>query len=197
MTQLPGFASGPSDARRWLWLLLIAVTCGGCGAGVTVGSRTAPPGGTPTAPPATIRPSAGPPSAPASSSPSVDPLPATPPEAWLAGSWDAPVAGALGTFTWDGLASDAPWIVADPISDVSSGPVTVAFDPAIGQTTWFIQWAPVVDGVAGDAVFGDAGAAGVIVISPPATPGDWSLQVTATYSTGHDATWFWRLEVVR
>ena len=122
-------------------------------------------------------------------------MPADPPQAMLTGSWDAPVAGVLGTFSWNGLVSDAPWVVGDPIADASGGPVTVSFDPGLGQATWLARWAPIHDGAAGDAVPGGEGAGGAIVIAAPGRPGDWSLQLTARFAAGYDATWFWRLEV--
>ena len=189
---------GRDGARRWVWMLVIVATAAACSAGGAVGtlpgqsaiSSAAPPADSPSAAASSASPSVSP-----SSLPSLPAMPADPPQAMLAGSWDAPVAGALGTFTWNGLVSDAPWIVGDPIGDASSGPVTVSFDPGLGQATWRAQWAPVVDGAAGDAVPGDDGASGAIVIALPGRPGDWSLQLTATFTAGYDATWFWRLEV--
>ncbi len=197
---IAGPAGGRDGARRLLWVLLVAAIAAACsgggsgGSGAVVATASAP-SATPTAAPPLVSPSPAAPSAAPSVRPSLQPMPADPPTAMLAGSWDAPVAGALGTFTWNGLVSDAPWIVGDPIGDASSGPVTVSFDPGLGQATWLAQWAPVVDGAAGDAVPGGDGASGAIVIAPPGRPGDWSLQVTATFAAGYDATWFWRLEV--
>ncbi len=182
------FGCGRVVARRWLGAMLIVTTiaaCGGAGATGYVPGR----GETPTAAP----PSTSPPPI----EPTDQPMPADPPLAMLAGSWDAPAAGALGTFTWDGLVSDAPWIVGTPTGDASSGPMTVAFVPGIAQATWQARWAPVVDGAAADAVPGDGGGSGAIVISPPGTTGDWSLQLTATFAAGYDATWYWRIEVAR
>ena len=186
--RIPWFAGRRGAARRRLWVLLFVATAAACGAGGATGSVPGP-SATPTEPPPTTLPSAGPPSAP--------PIPADPPRAMLAGSWDAPAAGMLGTFTWDGLASDAPWIVGTPTGDVSSGPMTVAFAPGLAQATWQARWAPVVGGAAADAVPGGDGGTGTIVISPPRSPGVWSLQLTATFAAGYDATWYWRLEIVR
>lgn len=195
-------ACGRGVAYRWLWVLLIVTTGAACGAAA---SGTPGPSATAIGEPSTTLPSAdptspqpsAPPSAPLTDQPTDQPMPADPPQAMLAGSWDAPAAGSLGTFTWDGLVSDAPWIVGTATGDVSSGPMTVAFVPAIAQATWLARWASVVDGAATDAVRGGDGTTGAIVISPPASPGDWSLQLTATFASGYDATWYWRLEIVR
>jgi hypothetical protein len=180
-------------------LVLLLATAAACGPGAIEPLLTPVPA---TASPA-ISPPASPPSSisptePGGASPSPTPAGATrPPVATLAGVPGPPVAGDEGTFSWDGLVSDAPWVVGPARGAASVGqPLEVTFEPAgTGQATWQSRWAPVTDGVAGDPVPGGRGGSGQITLLPPDTPGTWSLQLTAMFGTGRSATWYWQLEV--
>ena len=67
-----------------------------------------------------------------------------PPAATLDGVDGGPVAGDLGSFSWDGLVSDSPWIVervghrADPGTRLR-----VAFDGLARPGAWTARWAPI------------------------------------------------------
>ena len=103
------------------------------------------PAGDPTASPADSRPPDSP----------------EPPRAILVGGADGPEAGDLGTFSWDGLVSDSPWIVQRTGSPVTPGTrLRVRFDPRLQPRAWVARWAPIRHGEAGsprDAGSGDGG----------------------------------------
>jgi hypothetical protein len=124
---------------------------------------------------------------------------ARPPVAWLVVAGGDHVAGDEGSFSWDGLVSDAPWIVGRASGSATAGvPLEIAFEPdGVRQATWATQWAPVADGAAGDPVPGASGGGEPIRLLPPAEAGPWSLALTATFGPGRTATWFWQIEVRR
>ena len=131
--------------------------------------------------------------------PSSPPVTGGPPSAALTGAGiDAPVLGELGSFTWDGLTSDAPWIV--PPTGIQSGPgarVQVSVTPPLASRRWAARWAAIgADGTATSITRdGGSGTAGPIAVTVPAGPGPWSLQVIAAFADGNNGAWYWRLEV--
>jgi hypothetical protein len=122
-------------------------------------------------------------------------VPARPPEARLDGLVGAGLAdGSLGSYTWLGSGSDAPWIVGKAAGATGrGGALSVAFATA-APVSWTSAWAPVVDGVAG-APTGESSGTGAVAINAPTKAGDWSLRVTATFAPGANATYFWRVRV--
>jgi hypothetical protein len=107
------------------------------------------------------------------------------------------VAGGLGSFTWDGVTSDAPWIVPRRASPLDAARrLRVRFVGAPAVTGWTARWARVVDGLAGNPrTAGSGGASIPLDIEDPPRPGDWSLQVDVRFDGGGRATWYWRLQV--
>jgi hypothetical protein len=131
-----------------------------------------------------------------------DPAPPTPipgsvpPAAELQVPGRPPAAGDLGTYSWDGLVSDAPWIVGRmPTTLGSGGSLEVMFSPALAHASWRARWAPVSGGQAGVPHDAGSGTTGVLRIERPPGPGSWSLQVSAGFGPGRSATWYWRVEV--
>jgi hypothetical protein len=134
----------------------------------------------------------------ATASPADSPPPDSPepPRAILIGGADGPETGDLGTFSWDGLVSDSPWIVERTGSRVTPGArLRVRFDPRLQPRAWIARWAPIRHGEAGTprgAGFGDGGR---IALETPMDSGPWSLQLDATFADGRRAVWYWRLGV--
>ena len=104
--------------------------------------------------------------------------------------------GALGTFSWDGLVSDSPWIV--PRTAVPAGPgdaLRIRFDPGPGQSSWTARWARIRDGEATKPRAAGSGDDGRVVVEAPSDAGDWSLQLEARFAGGGRAIWYWRVSV--
>lgn len=121
-----------------------------------------------------------------------------PPDAALVGPADGPVAGDLGTFSWDGLVSDSPWIVPSRAAVLSTGRhLRVRFDGGPPVGAWIARWARIRDGVAGDPSTAGSGDGKPLAIGAPPGPGDWSLQVEARFGGGERAVWYWRVKVER
>lgn len=163
---------------------LVVALAGGCGSGV---------------PPATLPP-------PASSSPPgptpvqptsvVEPVPDAPPDVVLVAEGRPAVVGDLGTFSWDGLVSDSPWILGTATVSVAPGE---SFEALVAGTLpvrdWTARWARVVGNDAQPVEDGaDAGPGLPITLRPPSA-GAWSLRVELRYADVGRAAWYWRVEV--
>ncbi len=152
---------------------------------------TAPAPDSPSAVPASPSPSSG-----GFPSPSAVPsLPDAPPEATIGGlDGGASARGALGSYTWGGSGTDAPWIVGRVAGDVRAGSALTVSLAAPAPASWTAAWAGVADGVAGAPTDGSTGG-GVVTVTAPPGVGDWSLRVTASFGPGANATYYWRLTV--
>ena len=74
-----------------------------------------------------------------------------PPVAAIDGGVAGSVPGELGTFLWDGLGSDSPWIVPPGAVPVAPGAqLAVTLDPRLAPIRWSARWAPVRKGLVGD-----------------------------------------------
>ena len=191
---------GGSIGRGTRWgaplvvLVLVVAACSGpAGTPATVpGTATAPPSAVPATP------GASPSDAPsASSGETPDPgLASEPPTALLVGTDGGPVAGDLGTFTWDGFVSDSPWIVQRSGHAAASGArLRVRFGDALEQTGWTARWAPIRHRQAGTPRAAGSGDDGRIVVEAPGEAGPWSLQLEARFGDGRRAVWYWRIAV--
>ncbi len=177
-------------------LVSLAAGCGSGGLQAAPSTTTASSTPTPDVPSATPNPTPVPTVA-RTATPSPTEVPG-PPEAGLGGvpGADADVLGALGTFTWDGLTSDAPLIVPSRGQDVAPGtPLVVTFVPARPFDRWEAAWAPVRAGEAGDPVPAGDGTTDPIILLTPARAGVWSLRVQASFGGGNHGSWFWRVQV--
>lgn len=187
-------------ASALLLLATLALLLAGCATGGLPPAPSVPPSQAPSpvAPP------------PASASPSE---PVTPPPTEVPGPPSAaidratledgsPAAGSLGSFSWDGLTSDAPWIVPSRgVVAAAGSPLTIAFAPAFPHVGWEARWAPITPGaggdrVAGDPVAGGEGQGGPIGVTAPAAPGGWGLMVETSFGQGRSGAWYWRVDVV-
>jgi len=120
---------------------------------------------------------------------------ATPPAArldGLAGGSGAP--GSLGSYTWNGSGTDAPWIVGSRAGGCGrAAALRVVFAEAT-PGAWTDAWAKVAHGVA-DRPASASDGSGPVSLQAPATPGDWTLRVSATFGEGRSATYYWRIAV--
>jgi hypothetical protein len=124
--------------------------------------------------------------------------PSDPPDAFLVGPTRGPVAGELGSFSWDGIVSDSPWIVprtAFPLDPARRLRVRLSGAPAVAG--WTGRWARVRNGEAGPPRLAGTGAGTPLAIDAPPGPGGWSLQVDVRFDGGGRATWYWRVQVDR
>jgi hypothetical protein len=121
-----------------------------------------------------------------------------PPVAVIAGLDRADAFGDLGSYTWDGLSSESPWIVGATAGDAHPGAgLEIVLTPAWGLSRWQALWAPVTGTEVGtpiDAGGGEETGGTLRVLAPP-DPGPWSLALTADFGQGRNATWYWRIEV--
>jgi hypothetical protein len=177
--------------------LVVAGLVAGCGIG---GPPTSAEPGAPASHTPAVEASA-PSATPASRSDDPTPIPTAalsePPVALLLG--DAigrePAVGDLGAYSWGQEGSDAPWIVSKPGMRAKPGvPVSVSFDPPVAPTAWTVRWAPITAAGAGDVVSWAEGS-GDVTFAVPGEAGAWSLYLEARFGTGHDANWFWRVDV--
>jgi hypothetical protein len=110
----------------------------------------------------------------------------------------APVRAELGSFSWDGLSSDAPWVIPGAIGVAARGqPLDVTLVPAMAAATWDAVWAPIRDGA--PAVQGRVAGEGtgpIESLRAPRDPGDWSLRLAMRFAPGRSGTWYWHVAVV-
>ncbi len=189
-----------------LTLALLAAACTASAPTASV-NPTVPSGGTLTGSPVTGSAAPTSSSMPTASpsaeepSPSAKPGPSSssmlePPAALLAGTAGGPVTGDLGTFSWDGLVSDAPWIVGSAgNSTTASAALAVRLDPTLAVVSWQARWAAVSQGQPGTPVAGGSGGGSTINLAAPADTGTWSLQLSVTFSPDRNATWYWKIRV--
>jgi hypothetical protein len=125
-------------------------------------------------------------------------LPADPPVAMLAGPAGISAAGELGTASWGGTTTDAPWIVGSSVGHVAAGtPLTVTFDPSIRPGAWQVRWAPLDGRDVGAPQDGGSGAGKLISVTAPGAAGDWGLQVQVRFGADTSGAWYWRIQVER
>ena len=192
--------SRPGAARRLgsvpLLGWLVVVLAAGCTTGGLPTSSAATTSGDPVAPVPTItsQPAASP-APPGTATPRPIEIPG-PPAATITSIGGGPIPGQLGGFTWQGMGSDAPWLVPPAAQAVhDAGPYMVTFAPSHLVESWTARWAPVVDGMAGDVADSGQGGPGPVLLAGPDRPGTWSLQVDTVFAGGNRGAYYWRLEV--
>ena len=108
------------------------------------------------------------------------------------------MAGELGSFSWDGLVSDSPWIVpatGSPVEPARRLRVRFAGGPPVAA--WTARWARVRNGDAGEPRPAGSGVGTPLAIDAPPGRGGWSLQVDVRFDGGGRAAWYWRVRVDR
>ena len=157
-------------------VLLIAAACAAPGISPTAAAPT------PSPPPS--------PSASAAPSPSDATPGAEPPSALLSVEGRAPIAGALGTYTWFGTGSDAPWLRGTPVKLPPGGAATVSLEPPADIAAWSVRKAPpgADETTAREIATGN----GPIAFSVPNEAATIVLRLEFAANAG-DATYFWAL----
>lgn len=182
-------------------IVTVGLVVAACAAGPGPVATPVTPGATSGSPAASAE--AGAPTPPRmapSSTPSPTPRPTEvpgPPAASLVTASGGSAAGELGTFSWDGLMSDAPWIVPPRGRALKgTGPFAVQLVPALPVTSWTAAWAGISGGTAGTPRAAGEGSDARILVEPPPLPGDWSLHVKVTFGPGRSTSYFWRVTVL-
>jgi hypothetical protein len=119
---------------------------------------------------------------------------AAPPAATLAVEGGDPVAGQLGSYTWNGNGSDSPWLPGTPITVGVGERLAVSLDPDVGVAMWSARRvaAGTSDG-AGAVGLGDD--APPVAFAAPAA-GHWSVQLTVGFAGEvGSATYYWDVTV--
>jgi hypothetical protein len=167
---------------------------GGCAAGSTA-TASAP------STPAAVEPSAPPASIPVAATPSVrmeptgrtSPAGTEPPTASLSAEGGEPVAGQLGSFTWQDGGSDSPWLPGTAIRVGAGEPLTVVLAGDVGVAEWTARRVPAGTTDGSGAVGLGSGPAPIAFAAPAV--GSWSVQVTVRFADNMgDATYYWAVE---
>lgn len=114
-----------------------------------------------------------------------------PPVALLAIDARPGVAGSLGTYTFRGAGSDAPWLPGAALPVGAGGTARVELVPDVGVGTWRVKRAPPgdTDGAAARLVASGSGP-----IAFPIDAGAGTILVDVEFADGQgSAAWFWRV----
>jgi hypothetical protein len=172
--------SRPGPAAAIALVACVVHAAAGCsgGDGVSTASTSGPPISPGTAP-------AG--SAPA---PGID----GPPAALASVEGGDAVAAQLGTYTWAGRGSDAPWLQGAPLSVGRGEVLGVAFDPMIRVSSWTARFVPLgQDGPDGGQALGE-GQGPIHLDVPP--PGGWTILLQVEFPAGlGTANYAWAVTV--
>jgi hypothetical protein len=134
-------------------------------------------------------PTASPTPAPATSEPV--PTSLQPPNALLAVGGGRPTVGALGTYTWLGTGSDAPWLRGAPVKLPPGGAATVALEPPVALTSWSLKKTKPGD-TDGSTARPIASGTGAVTFTVPSDGGTILLTVDFAANAG-TANYFWAL----
>lgn len=119
---------------------------------------------------------------------------AGPPVARLAVEGGDPVAGQLGSYTWNGGGSDSPWLPGAAFTVGSGERLAASLDPDVGVAAWSARrvGAGTADGA---GAVGLAEGAAPIAFDAPAT-GRWSIQLTVGFADElGSAVYYWDVTV--
>jgi hypothetical protein len=122
------------------------------------------------------------------------PLAATPgpqpPNALLSVNGAAPSVGELGTYTWHGAGSDAPWLPGTPTKVLAGGAASVSLEDPVAIATWWVkQSKPGATDVGARQI---AAGSGPITFVVPAQAATIAVHVEFASDAG-DAVYFWAL----
>jgi hypothetical protein len=128
--------------------------------------------------------------------PTAEPTVPEPPPAILTVPRQPAVEGSVGTFTWDGFASDAPWLPgAGPVRVQQDVLAHVRLPSGLEVDEWIARYAP-LEGtnvlIDGATIQQDGPTAEIDFPAPP--PGTWSVQLEVRYVGRGRVTYYWRFE---
>jgi hypothetical protein len=183
--------------RRWQLLAAVGVVLVSVGCAAVGGASPTP----------ILEPTAGGSVSQAASAGATGPAPATspssprpsasadrPPDLLLAAEGGDPIAGQLGSYTWDGAGSDGPWLPGSPMTVGAREPLTARVGTdAVRVDSWTARIAP-AEATSDEAAAPLAEGAGPIVFDAPDS-GMWTIQLVVRFVGGGSATYAWRLTV--
>jgi hypothetical protein len=110
----------------------------------------------------------------------------------------APVEGEVGTYSWDGFASDAPWLPgSEPVIVLSDIMASVRFPPGTEISVWKAEYAPLTEHPIDPATAVEQSSSITAEIDFPAPPaGEWSVRVLAEFPGHGRVSYFWRFETL-
>jgi len=128
------------------------------------------------------------------------PVPTTPipPVATLTVPGGPPIEGDVGTYSWDGFASDAPWLPGgDPVHVPADILASIRFPPGTEISTWTVAYAPLPASGPADPAAARVQARSITAeVDFPAPPaGAWSVRLWAEFPGHGQVGYFWRFEV--
>jgi hypothetical protein len=193
----------PSALRATFALISIGLLVGACARAGTSNSTNASPEAsvavTSEAPPGTsLEPAAstGPPAAVRpSTAPAGGPSQTEPPAASIAVDGGDPVEGQLGSFTWLGAGSDAPWLDGSPIHVGAGERLTLTLADPLGMANWTASRVAPGNRDGNRAVgMGEGSGEPVAFEAPP--HGSWSVNVNVWFSDNRgSAAYYWLVDV--
>jgi hypothetical protein len=118
-----------------------------------------------------------------------------PPAAALSVEGGEPVAGVLGTFTWQDSGTDAPWLDGNPIQVASNEFLTLTMAEPIAIASWHVSRQP-PGSRDGMGAVGIADGIGEPVTFPAPPPGPWSVMVDIRFAENSGSgNYFWLVQV--
>ena len=129
--------------------------------------------------------------------PTPEPTTPVPPAAMLTVPGRPPVEGQVGTYSWDGFASDAPWLPGgDPVLVPADILASVRFPAGTDISTWTVEYAPLADGPVDPGTASVQSRSVTAEVDFPAPPaGTWSVRLWAEFPGHGEVGYFWRFEV--
>ncbi|MEA2609608.1 MAG: hypothetical protein QOJ75_1851 [Chloroflexota bacterium] len=183
-------------------LVLVLVGCGASAGslGASTGAPATPSGSSSVGPAASDEPvaSVAPSTMPTvepSASPAAEASRAQPPRASIAVDGGDPVEGQLGSYSWFGQGSDAPWLDGRPIHIGAGERLTLTLADPVAVVNWTASRVQPGNRDGFGAVgMGQGSGSPVAFDAPP--PGSWSVGVTVWFGGNRgSAAYYWLVEV--
>ena len=128
--------------------------------------------------------------------PTSAPTTPVPPAAHLTVPGQLAIDGDVGGFSWDGFASDAPWLPgAAPVRVAPDILASVRFGPGVRTEAWQAWYAPISGSGVDDAAAVLQSRSDQEIDFPAPPPGTWSVQVNVTFPGRGRVTFIWTLHV--
>jgi hypothetical protein len=120
-----------------------------------------------------------------------------PPTALLLVEGAFPVAAQLGSYTWLGGGSDAPWLQGSPAGLPAGEQLRVELRPALPILRWSVRYAPAgADGPGGAVELGEGLIRGRVLESEAPPRGRWTVELFVTFGAGlGSARYYWLVDV--
>jgi hypothetical protein len=119
-----------------------------------------------------------------------------PPDATLTVEGGDPVVGEQGSWSWNGAASDAPWLPGHPIHVGVGELLTFAMLERVPIEGWQVARVPPSSVPGGDGEVGMAEGTGQAVRFAAPPKGTWSVSVTVQFADNlGGASYYWKVTV--